>query len=93
MPINSKYRKDLIMNKNNLICIDGEESHMYNTYHSEEARVIQIRFNRCMNDGDSKNPTCASPEEITEYFKNLYVGVLMNRIRFDPNYYGVDAIE
>lgn len=86
MPVNKHYRSDLQTYKDKLICIDAEDMRIHGDYNSDEARTIQIRLNRCAGEG------CADDYTITNYFRSLLIGVYANRIRFDAQKFGAEAI-
>ena len=48
--------------------------------------MIQIRLNRCMGEG------CEDDETIFSYFRKTLVGILSNRVRFDREKFGEEAV-
>ena len=59
---------------------------IHGDYNSDEARSIQVKLNRCAGEG------CADDYTITNYFRSLLIGVYANRIRFDAQKFGAEAI-
>lgn len=60
---------------------------MFGSYDSDEARILQIRLNRCT------GSDCASETTINNYFKGMMVGIFANRIRFDSEYFSEESVK
>ena len=69
-----------------MICINEEDSWIHGDYNADETRMIQVRLNRCSGED------CEDEETINNFFRSTLVGILTNRIRFDPEFFGPESI-
>ena len=68
-------------------CISREESYIYGSFDLDEGRMLELTLRRC--EGEDY---CASPDEIKDYFRGKYFGILMNTIRFDSTKWEEESI-
>ena len=62
--------------------MDPKELRISGDYNSETARLINIQLKRCEGQG------CKSESEITDYFRNKFLLVLMNEAHFKTDKFG-----
>ena len=60
---------------------------MKGTFDSIEGRMLNIHLRKCIG-----KDNCKSDQEISEYFKGTYILVLKNNVRFQPRFYGNEAV-
>ena len=69
------------------MCAKKEELNIYGNFNSANTRMVNVKLERCHG-----QDYCASDKEITEFFRNKYLLVLQNSIRFESRYYSNKAI-
>ena len=73
--------------KHKFLCLKREDAYIYGSFDNDIGRMIEFQLQRCMGED-----YCRPQEEITDYFKGKFIGMLTNRIRFDSNKFGKSSI-
>ena len=69
------------------LCLDKKDAYIFGSYDNDIGRMIEFQLQRCMGED-----YCYEQEQITDYFKGKFIGLLTNRIRFDANFFGEESI-
>ena len=59
------------------MCVETDDLRVYGDFNTFKARQLQIQLKKCQGEG------CKSDEEITKFFKNKFLLLHANQIRFD----------
>ena len=70
-----------------LVCVDPEEVYIYGDFSSFDARQLNIQLKPCRG-----HDYCKSETEIRDYFAGKYLLLLLNKVSFQSEQYGKDAI-
>ena len=72
-----------------LLCLDPSELYVYGDYYSVNARQMNIQLLKC--EGGEANG-CKDDDEIKEFFRNKFIFLVYNEIRFDSDKYGAQSL-
>ena len=72
-----------------LLCVNEDDMYIHGDYDSYNARMLNIQLVKCKGGAEAG---CKSNEEILKFFRNKFIVLYSNQIRFDSTKYGPDAI-
>lgn len=75
-----KYQKKFI-------CVDEADLFLYGDYNSDAASQFKMQLVKCSGRDD-----CKSEDQIQEFFRNKFILLLFNQIRFNTEEFGQEAI-
>ena len=74
-------------------CVDEKDLYLQGDYDSDVASLFNVQLKKCVNNTDeAEAPVCKSDEEIIEFFRNKFLIIFSNQIRFDYREIGMDSI-
>lgn len=68
------------------LCLEPDDLFIYGDYNTAEARQFNVQLKRCRGEG------CATDEETTAFFRNKFILLIFNQVRFDSTLYGYNSI-
>ena len=74
-------------NKNEYVCVDKEELHIYGDYNSVTTRVIEMQLVKC-----TGFDYCAKDEIIRDFLRNKFLLFLYNEKVFDSSFLAPHSI-
>ena len=83
MPTIESQRTFVDTYQKKFICLNEEDLFLYGDYDSANASQFEIQLIKCTNRDD-----CKSEEEIREYFRQKFILLMYNQIRFDTDEFG-----
>ena len=63
--------------------MDTSDLTIYGDFNSGQARQLNIQLKKC-----TGRPDCKSDTDIVKFFKNKFLLVMLNQVRFDPEKFG-----
>ena len=87
MPVNIASISQVTKNRKKFLCAKKEDMYIHGSYNSKTARLVNIQLRRCRGRTD-----CKTDEEIKDFFRNKYLLILQNQVRFETKYFGEEAI-
>ena len=78
MPIHETSQATLELYHRKMICLDEEELKINGNFDTSVADLLNIQLIKCNSRSD-----CKSDEEILAFFRNKFLVILYNTIRFD----------
>ena len=72
-------------------CIGEEDMYVFGEFNSNQASLLNIQLRKC-NKVDNPDVECKPDEEILEYFRNKFVLIKFNQVRFEQSKFGPEAI-
>ena len=60
--------------------MNDEDKYIQGNFYSDHASIIRVQLNRC-----SGEDYCKSEKEITQFMKNKYLIVYLNKVRFQAD--------
>ena len=84
---NARYYTSYYYKK--FLCIDKDDLEVQGDYNSDNAQQLNFQLIKCQG-GKAKG--CKSDAEIVEYFRDKYILLYYNQIRFDSFKYGLPSI-
>ena len=91
MPLYKENVGNIEMYQKKFSCLDADDMYIYGDYNSATVSMLNIQLVRC-NKENNPEIECKSEEEITKFFRDKFIIVLTNEVRFDSNFYGKDSI-
>ena len=61
-----------------LVCLNPADVWVHGAYNSKRARHLNFQLKKCRG-----SPECKTEEEILDFFRDKYLIILYNQIRFD----------
>ena len=87
LPIHETNRNWLDLYHRKLQCLNREDLWLHGDFDSVNARAINVQLRKCHG-----RPDCKNESEILQFFREKYIIILQNSIRFDARYFGQEAI-
>ena len=85
--LNSRYYSEFYYKK--FICVSRADLVIYGDFNQDEARQFNVQLIRCKGGVDKG---CESEDKITEFFRNKWILLYHNQIRFNTFKYGEESI-
>ncbi len=87
MPVYEPSYDEVNFYSKKLQCTTSENLAIHGDYNSHKAQMLNVQLVRCHDRSD-----CKTDAQITEFFKNKFILLVYNQIRFDSGAYGENSI-